>query len=261
MQTQKEQEKRQEQEQEKLTYNREYFKWYSPHLYREMELLVFGHAGARTLVFPTRAGRFFDYENWGLVAALRKHLENGWLQLFCVDSVDAEGLYCYWCKPEDRIRRHMQYQEYILHEVVPLMEYKNPTPFFIAHGCSLGGYHAVNIALRYPHLFRKVVALSGRYDLTKPVGSFRDLFDGFRNEDIYYNMPSLFVPNLQDHGILELVRSMDITLAIGREDAFYRNNQEFSTALWNKGVWHAMRVWDGEAHKPFHWRKMVQLYL
>jgi esterase/lipase superfamily enzyme len=35
-----------------------------------MELLIFGHAGAKVLVFPTRQGRFFDYENWGLVDAL-----------------------------------------------------------------------------------------------------------------------------------------------------------------------------------------------
>ena len=64
--------------------NREYHKWFSPHLSREMELLVFGHAGARVLVFPTRTGRFFDYENWGLVESIRHKIENGWLQLFCV---------------------------------------------------------------------------------------------------------------------------------------------------------------------------------
>ncbi len=42
---------------------REYHKWFSPHLQREMELLILGHAGARVLVFPTRCGRFYDYEN------------------------------------------------------------------------------------------------------------------------------------------------------------------------------------------------------
>src|ERR1035441_1121065 len=47
--------------------NRQYHKWYSKHLNRDMELLVFGHRGDRVIVFPTRQGRFFDYENWGLV--------------------------------------------------------------------------------------------------------------------------------------------------------------------------------------------------
>ena len=43
--------------------NREYHRWYSPSLERDMELLVFGHSGARTLVFPTSMGRFFQWED------------------------------------------------------------------------------------------------------------------------------------------------------------------------------------------------------
>ena len=45
--------------------NREYHKWYSPYLGREMELLVFGHGGTPLVVFPTSMGRFFDYEERG----------------------------------------------------------------------------------------------------------------------------------------------------------------------------------------------------
>jgi esterase/lipase superfamily enzyme len=37
----------------------------------------------------------------------------------------------------------------------------------------------VNIALRHPHQFDRVVAFSGRYDLTRPIDGFRDLFDGY----------------------------------------------------------------------------------
>ncbi|WP_295438711.1 hypothetical protein [uncultured Thiodictyon sp.] len=40
--------------------NREYHRWYSERLGRTMELLVFGHAGAKVLVFPTRDGRFHE---------------------------------------------------------------------------------------------------------------------------------------------------------------------------------------------------------
>jgi esterase/lipase superfamily enzyme len=46
---------------------REYYEWFSPHLNRNMELLVFGHSGARVLVFPTRHGRFYDYEDFGML--------------------------------------------------------------------------------------------------------------------------------------------------------------------------------------------------
>src|SRR4051794_24980351 len=139
---------------------REYHRWYSSRLGRDMELLVFGHAGARVLVFPAKEGRFYDYENWGLTHVLRHSISQGLIQLFCVDSVDSESLYNRWASPADRISRHRQYEEYILNEVLPLTRAMNGNPFLIAHGCSFGAYHAMNLALRHPTLFGKVVALS-----------------------------------------------------------------------------------------------------
>ena len=50
--------------------HREHHRWYSPRLNREMELLIHGHAGACVLVFPTSQGRFYEYEDRGMVAAL-----------------------------------------------------------------------------------------------------------------------------------------------------------------------------------------------
>ena len=99
-----------------------------------MELLAFGHAGAKVLVFPTREGRFFDYENWGLVDSLRHSMDAGHIRLFCVDGVDSESLYCRWVSPQTRVGRHRQYERYILEEVVPLMTSENGVPTLIAHG-------------------------------------------------------------------------------------------------------------------------------
>ena len=62
--------------------NREYHKWWSWRLNRDMELLVFGHAGAKVLVFPTRDGRFHEYEDLRMTQVLRPKLEAGQLQLF-----------------------------------------------------------------------------------------------------------------------------------------------------------------------------------
>ncbi len=226
-----------------------------------MEILVFGDRGARVLVFPTRDGRFFDFENWGMVGALADKINHGYIQLICVDSNDRNSLYADWMDPADRMRQHEAYEAYILHEVLPFSEILNPGSFLIAHGCSLGGFHAVNIAFRHPALFGKVVALSGRYDLTVSTGSFRDLFDGHNDDRIYYNNPSYYVPNIEDPLLLEQLRRMEIILAIGDEDAFCRNNREFSEVLTEKGIPHALHVWDGEAHRPRYWRQMVKLYL
>ena len=87
--------------------NREYHSWHSPALHRNMELLIFGHAGARVLVFPTSKGRFYEWEDRGMMGALGEHLEQGWVQLYCVDSVDEESWYAFWKHPGDRAWRHI----------------------------------------------------------------------------------------------------------------------------------------------------------
>jgi esterase/lipase superfamily enzyme len=74
--------------------NREYLKGYSRELGREMELLVFGHAGAPLLVFPTSMGKFFEYEDRGMIGVLAGKIDRGELQVFCPDAVDLESCTC-----------------------------------------------------------------------------------------------------------------------------------------------------------------------
>ncbi|GAB4041880.1 esterase family protein [Spirosoma jeollabukense] len=241
--------------------HREYHKWFSPNLNRDMELLIFGHAGARVLVFPTRRGRFHEYEDLGLVSALTEQLENGWLQLFCVDSVDRESVYNRYTTPQNRIRRHGQYERYILDEVLPFSRSKNSQPFMISHGCSLGAYHAVNIALRHPQWFDKIVAFSGRYNLSEPVAEFRGLFDDYYDEEIYFHSPNHFLPNLADSAVLEHLRRLKIVMTIGSEDPFMDSNVSLSASFASKNITHEMHVWNGRAHESNDWQKMVQLYL
>jgi esterase/lipase superfamily enzyme len=226
-----------------------------------MELLVFGHAGAKVLVFPTRDGRFHEYEDLGLVGALAPKIEAGQLQLYCVDSVDAEGLYCEACPPAERIARHEQYQEYLLNEVLPLMAALNAHPCTIAHGCSLGAYHAADMAFRHPHLFDKLAAFSGRYDLTLHVEHFGDLFDGHYDEAVYRHTPSHFLPNEHDPDRLAALRAMEVVLVIGREDPFLANNRELSDVLTALGIRHALHEWPGRAHRGRYWRRMAPLYV
>jgi len=241
--------------------NREYHKWYSHSLQRDMELLVFGHNGRAVLFFPTRMARFYDYENWGIVNALQDRIYNGELQLFCVDSIDAESFYNQWVHPSVRISRHLQYEQYILHEVLPLMHDKNGGNYFETAGCSMGAYHAINLALKHPGLFRKAVCMSGRYDLTRKIMDFNDLFDGYHDENIYFNMPMQYVANLHDSRNLDDIRKLEIILAAGETDPFIGNNYEFSHLLWSKGLPNQLYVWDNYAHRPRYWKQMVQLYL
>lgn len=241
--------------------HRDYHRWHSPSLGRDMELLVFGHGGARVLVFPTRDGRFHEYEDLRIVEALAPRIRAGELQLWCVDSLDWESFYCFWCRPEDRIRRHILFERYILEEVLPFMGRQNPDPRLIAHGCSLGAFHAANIAFRHPHLFSKLVAFSGRFDLTRPVESFQDLFGGYYDENIYFHTPTHFLPNLSCETRLGHLRRMEIDLAVGAEDPFLGSNRQLSEILFAKGVHNRLHVWAGRAHRGYYWRRMAPNYL
>jgi esterase/lipase superfamily enzyme len=241
--------------------NREYHQWFSNALHRNMELLVFGHGGRSVLFFPTRMARFYDYENWGIVGALHDKLERGELQLFCVDSIDAESFYNQELPPWARIRRHLKYEQYILQEVIPLIQHKNQNNYLEVAGCSMGAYHAVNLGLKHPELFNKIVGMSGRYDLTHQSLHFRNLFDGYHDETIYFNMPEQFMANLENENILHNLRKLEIILAIGETDAFLSSNRELCRLLSQRGVPNQLYVWEGEAHRPRYWRQMVRWYL
>jgi len=241
--------------------NREYHKWFSPVLQRDMELLIFGHAGRAVLFFPTRTARFYDYENWGIINAMKPQIDSGEVQLFCVDSIDSESFYNANIDPFTRIQRHLQYEQYLLLEVIPLMRLKNEGSYLETAGCSMGAYHAINFAMKYPWMFKKAVGISGRYDLTKTPGDFRDLLDGFNDESVYYNMPSQYMPNLTDEYLLTAVRKLEIIIAIGETDPFMSGNMEFSQLLWDRGIPNQFYLWENNAHRPSYWRKMTPLYI
>lgn len=226
-----------------------------------MELLVFGHSGTPVLFFPTRTARFYDYENWKVINAIEEKINSGLLQVFCVDSIDLESFYCACSHPSQRIIRHIQYEQYIIHEVMPLIRFTNLNRYIVSAGCSLGAYHAINIALKYPHLFRKAVGMSGRYDLTLQASNFHDLFSGYHDENIYYNMPTQYMPNLTDERLINLIKQIHIVLAVGKEDPFLPNNQFLHNTLLRKGISNTLHIWEGEAHRPRSWQEMVRYFL
>ncbi len=240
---------------------REYHCWYSHRLQRNMELLVFGHAGAKVMVLPTRDGSFHEYEDLSIVQGLAEKIDAGQLQLWCLDNVAAETFYCAWRHPADRIRRHARYEEYVLNEVMPLMQQKNPHPCTIARGCSLGAFQAASVAFRHPQYFQKLVAFSGRYDLTLNIEAFQDLLGGYYDENVYFHTPSHFLVNLNCDWHLAHLRRMDIVMVVGNEDPFLNNNRQLSDILHGKGVHNRLHIWDGRAHSGKYWRRMASLYV
>lgn len=234
--------------------NREYHRWHSSSLNRDMEMLVFGHAGARVLVFPTSQGKFYEWEDRGMIRALGDHIHNGWLQVYCVDSIDSESWYCGWAHPSGRAYRHSQYDAYLFNEVLPFSERKNSNPFLITVGASFGGYHAMNFGLRHPSHVNRILAMSGLFDI-------RRFTDGYYDDNVYYNNPIDFIANEHQPERLELLRKLDIIIATGREDSLIESARALSAVLWAKGIGNALREWDGWAHDWQYWEKMLLLYI
>jgi esterase/lipase superfamily enzyme len=234
--------------------NREYHRWHSPSLNRPMELLVFGHAGARVLVFPTSQGRFFEWEDRGMMGALAEPLERGWLQVYCVDSVDSESWYAKWAHPGGRAYRHHQYFEYLHNEVLPLSTQKNDNPFLMTMGASFGAFHAMGFGLKYPDKVDRILAFSGLYDI-------RRFTDGYSDDYVYFNNPMQFIANENDPHRLALLRHIDIIMAVGKEDSLLGSSRAMSATLWSKGIGNALREWDAWSHDWPYWTKMMQTYI
>ena len=234
---------------------REYHKWFSSRLGREMELLVFGHSGLPVLVFPTSGGRFYEFEDRGLVSSHAGKIDAGQLQLYCVDAVDMESWYNRAVPPRWRIARHVQYESYVMEEVVPLMLLKNPNPKRITLGCSFGGYHAINFALRHPDRFTGALSMSGAFDMTS-------FLHGYHDQDVYFHTPSQYLPNLSDPWHFDLFRRNQYVLATGWDDQCLGANQQLAGILASKGIPHQLYIWDSwNSHDWPTWERMLHTYL
>jgi len=235
--------------------HREYHKWFSPRLGRDMEMLVFGHDGLPAVVFPTSCGRFFEFEDRGMVNAIAGEIEAGRIQLFCVDSVDAESWYNRNVGPRWRIARHVQYEDYVMQEVLPLVRQKNGNPLLGAVGCSFGGFHAANISLRHPDVFTGFLSMSGAFDLSSFLG-------GYHDEDVYFNQPTQYLPNMNDSWHMERYWRNSYVLATGEHDQCWSQNERLAGIMRGKGIPVRLDVWgDSTGHDWPWWHRMIQTYL
>ncbi len=234
---------------------RDYHRWHSHSLDRAMELLVFGHAGPPVIVFPSSMGSFFEFEDRGMVGAMQQKLDNGWLQLYCVSSVDSESWYAKAKHPRQRVERHLQYEAYILGDVVPLIQQLNGHDGIGVTGCSFGAYHAMAMALRHPYTFTSCVTMSGAFDLSQFLG-------GHADQDTHLLNPPAFLPHLTDPYYLDRYRRNKFVLATGEWDICRKANEDFSQLLTAKGLPHSLHLWGfGSKHDWPCWQPMANAYL
>lgn len=232
--------------------------WYSPALQKEMPIAAYGYFGFALLLVPTAAADYLEYERFQLIDSLAPHINSGKVKVFSINSINNESWLNNNMAGEHKGIRHNQFNEYVYNEVVPFIKNNTSTDTpIISCGASLGALHSMNLFLKRPDLFNGTISMSGVYNLF-------DYTNGFFDEQVYFNSPMHYMPNLTDHNILEQIRrSNHIHILTGSGDYEAPDaSREFAGVLYNKGINYELDVWGPEwRHDWPTWRAMLPMYL
>lgn len=237
---------------------REIWRWHSDKLAREMPVACWGHYGRPVVLFPTAGGDFLECERFLMLSVLEPLIDAGRIKVFSTDSISGEG----WLNPDaapwEKSALQARYDEFIATELCPFIRQKcgGTTQRFLATGASLGAYNALNAALKHPEWFEITVAMSGTYD-------FARWMDGQRDQNYYFNMPLMYLPNLPEGDQLDRLRQSSFLIATGtgRYEAPWESDW-VGRALAAKGIPHRVEKWGPDAHHDWPtWRTMLPLFL
>ncbi len=237
---------------------RELTSWFSPSLQRDMPVAVYGHYGKALLLVPTAAADYLEYERFQMIDALAPLIDAGKIKVFSVNSMNNESWMNNQMLGEHKAIRHNEFNAYIYNEVVPFI--KNNTSWntpIIVSGASFGALHSMNLFLKRPDLLSGVIAMSGVYNLM-------EYTKGFYDEQVYYNSPSHYVPNLTDHNILEQIRSSNNIHILTGSGPYEAPDaaKDFASLLYNKGINYELSVWGEEwKHDWPTWLAMLPLFV
>jgi len=234
--------------------------WHSPSLNKYMEIVTYGHYGFPLLLFPTAAADFLEYERFLLIEAIAEHIDAGKVKVFSINSINAESWLNRQAHPKFKGIRQAQYNDYLTNEVVPYIWNSCQSRIsIITCGASLGAYHAANQLFRRPDLYDGVIAMSGSYDIR---GYYHDA--GYYDENIYFNNPVDYLPQLNDDHYLPMLRQKQ-RIYIMTGQGSYENpdaSRRLSGLLGAKGIPHELDLWGFDmAHDWPTWRQMMRYYL
>jgi len=223
-----------------------------------MPIAVYGHYGFALLLVPTAAADYLEYERFQLIDAISRFIDSGKVKVFSINSINNESWMNDAVEPRTKMIRHQQFNDYVYEEVIPFIEThtSNETPIIIC-GASFGALHSMNLFLKRPDLLNGVIAMSGVYDLT-------EYTKGYYDEDVYFNSPQHYMPNLTDHHTLEQIRrSHHIHIFSGTgpyEDPGAAGR--FAKILYDKGINYELDIWGNEwPHDWNTWRHVLSHYL
>jgi esterase/lipase superfamily enzyme len=228
--------------------------WYSENLNIEMPLVAYGHAGHPLLMFPTAAADYLEYERFHLIEAIRPHIERGQIRAYSINSVNRYGLLNEQMPAHLKAELLTRFDRYITGEVLPLIRSdtgKDIRP--LTTGASLGAFLAANAYFKHPDLLRGVIAMSGSYDV-------KSYLHGHYDDNVYFNNPADYLPNLNDDYYLPLLQRADAILILSGQGAYEapERSRHLSDILNAKGIPHTLDLWGQDvSHDWPWWRKML----
>lgn len=226
-----------------------YVKHYSQSLQRDMEYKVYGTAGHPVLAVPSQDGRFFDWENFGMIEILRPWIERGEIRVVTCDTIDKETWSDRYADGYWRIRRHEAWFNYVVNELLPAVRL-HADETFIVTGCSMGAYHAANFFFRRPDIFDTVISMSGLYD--SDYG-----FPNYHDELTYANSPITFIGGMpNDHPWIDQYNRRNIIICVGQgrwEDELLESTRRLDTVLCQKGVKAWIDYWGTDVDHDWPW--------
>ncbi len=242
----------------------EYHKEFSHELQRDMEYKIYGTRGKPILVFPTSYGKFYQYEDFGMINEIADFINDGKIQLWACDSIDTETFHSEHWDIDQRIERHTQFERYIMNELVPSIldtSKKNNAgeeQKIWVTGCSLGGYHAANFFFRHPFQFDGVIAMSGVY-------STRIFFGDYMSEKVYFHSPNNYLANLTDDKYLSAYRKGRILITSGQgayEEDTLIDMHRLEEILRDKAIPAQIDYWGHDVYHDWDWwRKQIRQYM
>ena len=228
--------------------------WFSQNLSAEMPLVAYGHAGQPLLMFPTAAADYLEYERFHLVDAIRPHIESGKLRAYSINSVNKYSLLNEQMPPNLKAELLTRFDRYITDEVLPLIRNdagQDARP--LTTGASLGAFLAANAYFKHPDLFRGVIAMSGSYDV-------RSYLKGFYDDNVYFNNPADYLPNLNDDYYLPILKNADAIYIMSGQGSYEApdRSQHLSDILRAKNIPHTLDLWGPDVNHDWPWwRKML----
>ena len=236
---------------------KEIFRWYSPELQMDTQVVRWGSFGAPLLLFPTAGGDAEEVERFFLIKKLAPFINEGRLKVYSVDSINGRA----WITNESvrhRIWVQQQFDKYVGEEVVPLIrqDCHSGNIQIMTAGASIGAFNALVSICRYPEFFNRAICMSGTFDIEK-------WLEGQWFDEFHHQSPIHFVPGLPEGDQLNWLRQRYVLLVTGQgKNENPEESWKVAHALGQQEIPNRVDLWDPEwPHDWETWREMLPQYV